>query len=122
MATLISWTDETWNPTTGCSHVSDGCRYCYAETLSLRFGWSKKPWTHNNAAENVVLHPERLRKPYTWKGPKRVFVNSMSDLFHEHVPDEFIARVFAVMDDLPQHIFQVLTNTTTLGLGRGGVD
>jgi len=109
MATLISWTDETWNPTTGCSHVSDGCRYCYAETLSLRFGWSKKPWTHNNAAENVVLHPERLRKPYTWKGPKRVFVNSMSDLFHEHVPDEFIARVFAVMNDLPQHIFQVLT-------------
>lgn len=109
MATLISWTDETWNPTTGCSHVSDGCRYCYAETLSLRFGWSKKSWTHNNAAENVVLHPERLHKPYTWKGPKRVFVNSMSDLFHEHVPDDFIARVFAVMNDLPQHIFQVLT-------------
>jgi protein gp37 len=109
MATLISWTDETWNPTTGCSHVSDGCRFCYAETLSLRFGWSSKPWTHNNAADNVVLHPERLRKPYAWKGPKRVFVNSMSDLFHEQVPDAFIASVFAVMNDLPQHIFQVLT-------------
>lgn len=109
MATLISWTDETWNPTTGCSRVSDGCRYCYAETLSLRFGWSAKPWTHNNAAENVVLHPERLHKPYAWKEPKRVFVNSMSDLFHEQIPDDFIASVFDVMNDLPQHIFQVLT-------------
>lgn len=109
MGTIISWTDETWNPTTGCSRVSGGCRFCYAETLSLRFGWSKKPWTHNNAAENVVLHPERLRKPYAWKTPKRVFVNSMSDTFHELVPDEYIAQVFAVMADLPQHIFQVLT-------------
>jgi len=109
MATLISWTDETWNPTTGCSRVSDGCRFCYAEALSLRFGWSQKPWTHNNAPENVVLHPERLRKPYSWKTPKRVFVNSMADLFHERVPDAFIAQVFAVMNDLPQHVFQVLT-------------
>jgi protein gp37 len=109
MATLISWTDETWNPATGCSHVSDGCRFCYAETLSLRFGWSTKPWTHRNAPENVVLHPERLRKPYSWKNPSRVFVNSMSDLFHEQIPDAFIAQVFAIMADLPQHTFQVLT-------------
>jgi protein gp37 len=67
MPTLISWADETWNPTTGCSHVRDGCRFCYAEGISLRFGWSKKRWTRRNAAENVVLHPERLRKPYAWK-------------------------------------------------------
>lgn len=109
MSTLISWTDETWNPTTGCSRASDGCRFCYAETLSLRFGWSKKPWTHNNAVENVVLHPERLRKPSSWKTPKRVFVDSMADLFHEQVPDDYISRVFEVMAAHPQHIFQVLT-------------
>jgi protein gp37 len=77
--------------------------------LSLRFGWSKKPWTHNNAEDNVVLHPERLTKPYTWKKPRRVFVNSMSDLFHELVPDDFIEQVFEVMADLPQHTFQILT-------------
>ncbi len=109
MSTLISWTDETWNPTTGCSRVSEGCRFCYAESLSLRRGWSKKPWTAGNAAENVVLHPDRLRKPYAWKTSRRVFVNSMSDLFHPEIPDAFIARVFAVMEDLPRHTFQVLT-------------
>lgn len=109
MATLISWTDETWNPVSGCHKVSDGCRYCYAETLSLRFGWSKKPWTAANAKDNVILHPERLKKPFTWKKPSRVFVNSMSDMFHPLVPDEFIFRVFDVMTALPQHTFQILT-------------
>lgn len=109
MATLISWTDETWNPSTGCSRVSEGCRHCYAEALSLRFGWSKQPWTAGNAAENVVCHTDRLRKPYAWKKPSRVFVNSMSDLFHENIPDSFIAEVFAVMVDTPQHTYQVLT-------------
>src|ERR687885_115209 len=73
MPTQISWADETWNPTTGCSRVSDGCRFCYAETLSLRFGWSKAPWTHNNAPQNVVLHPARLTKrperAALWPGP-----------------------------------------------------
>ena len=62
------------------------------------------PWTHNNAAQNVVLHPERLRHPYGWKKPQRCFVDSMSDLFHEQIPDAFIARVFAVMADLPRHL------------------
>lgn len=109
MSTRISWTNETWNPTTGCSHVSDGCRFCYAETLSLRFGWSKMPWTQKNAMENVILHPERLHKPRTWRTPRRVFVNSMSDLFHELIPSSFIAQVFSVMADLPRHTFQVLT-------------
>src|SRR5688572_22914456 len=93
----IEWTDATWNPVTGCSHVSEGCRHCYAETLSLRRGWSKKPWTAQHAAENVVLHPLRLDQPLRWTKPRRVFVNSMSDLFHELVPFEFVERVFAVM-------------------------
>lgn len=109
MSTIIGWTDETWNPVTGCSRVSEGCRNCYAERLSLRYGWTKKPWTAQNAAENVILHPDRLRKPYSWHKPSRVFVNSMSDLFHPLVPDSFIASVFQVMNDLPQRTFQVLT-------------
>ncbi len=109
MATLISWTDETWNPTTGCSRVSEGCRYCYAESLSLRFGWSKLPWTAANASDNIILHPERLRKPYSWKQPSRVFVNSMSDLFHPLVPDDFVEKVFEVMRATPQHTYQILT-------------
>jgi protein gp37 len=105
----IEWTDATWNPVTGCSKVSPGCANCYAETLSLRFGWSKKPWTPANAADNVVLHPERLRLPTQWRHPRRVFVNSMSDLFHELVPDPYIRHVFDVMASCPQHEFQVLT-------------
>ncbi len=107
--TGISWTEATWNPTTGCSHVSEGCRYCYAEALSLRMGWSKKPWTAQNAAENVKLYPERLDLLLRWKKPKRVFVDSMSDLFHEQVPDEFVFQVFKRMAYAPRHIFQILT-------------
>src|SRR6058998_1706447 len=107
--TAISWTDATWNPTTGCSRVSEGCRNCYAERLSLKHGWSKLPWTASNAAVNVKLHPERLSKPATWKTPRMVFVDSMSDLFHEQIPDDFIARVFAVMAAHYFHTFQVLT-------------
>jgi protein gp37 len=107
--TAIEWTDRTWNPTTGCSKVSPGCAHCYAETLSLRFGWSKKPWTPENAAENVVLHPERLSKPLSWRKPSMVFVNSMSDLFHELIPFDFVTEVFDVMVQAKQHTFQVLT-------------
>lgn len=107
--TGIKWTGSTWNPVTGCSKVSPGCAYCYAETLSLRYGWSKQPWTPQNAAENVVLHPERLQIPLRWREPRMIFVNSMSDLFHEQVPDEFIDQVFAVMALTPWHIYQVLT-------------
>jgi protein gp37 len=108
-ATKIRWTNETWNPTTGCSRVSAGCKHCYAEALSLRFGWSQKAWTKRNAVDNVKLRPERLRKPYTWRQPRRVFVNSMSDLFHPLVPDEYVAQVFEVMSALPRHTFQILT-------------
>jgi protein gp37 len=105
----IEWTDATWNPTTGCSKVSPGCANCYAETLSLRFGWSPKPWTPENAAVNVILHPERLDLPKRWRGSRRIFVNSMSDLFHELVPEDYVRDVFDVMVACPQHQFQVLT-------------
>ncbi len=97
----IEWTDKVWNPVTGCSKVSPGCENCYAERFSKRGltgdggGWL--PWTARNAQYNVRCHPDRLEKPLHWRKPRRVFVDSMSDLFHEKVPDEFIDQVFAVM-------------------------
>lgn len=115
VSTNISWCDETWNPTTGCSRVSEGCRNCYAAKLAPRLagmgqkGYTKLPWTAKNAPENVFLHPDRLDKPFKWKKPRRVFVNSMSDLFHEQVPDDFIEQVFSVMALADRHTFQVLT-------------
>lgn len=112
-ATAIEWTDISWNPVHGCSKVSPGCAHCYAETLSRRYKQTLKPWTPANAAENVILKPHKLREPLgggkLWREPKRVFVNSTSDLFHEQVPDGFIAWVFWVMSQCPQHTFQVLT-------------
>jgi protein gp37 len=112
--TKIAWTDETWNPVTGCSKVSPGCAHCYAETLALtrlagRPGYPGLPWTPENAEANVVLRPDRLDLPLRWRKPRRVFVNSMSDLFHERVPDGFIGRVFGAMSRAPRHSFQVLT-------------
>lgn len=107
--TRISWTDQTWNPTSGCSKVSEGCRYCYAETLSLRFKMSPAPWTAENAAQNVVCHPDRLAEISKLKRPSRIFVNSMSDLFHPLIPADYISDVFAVMAAHPQHTFQILT-------------
>jgi protein gp37 len=105
----IEWTESTWNPVSGCSKISPGCAHCYAERLSLRFGRSRGPWTPANAVENVVVHRERLDQPRRWRRPRLVFVNSMSDLFHELVPDAFVADVFAVMESTPRHTFQVLT-------------
>jgi protein gp37 len=105
----IEWTDATWNPTTGCSKVSVGCVNCYAEAVSTRWGITTKPWTHPHAAENVVLHPERLDQPLRWRKPRRIFVDSMSNLFHEQVPDDYIDQVFGVMAGAKQHTFQVLT-------------
>jgi protein gp37 len=108
--TAIGWTNKSWNPVTGCSKVSEGCRNCYAEAISLRFGRSKHPWSAQYAAENVVLHPERMGIPLTWKTPSMCFVNSMSDLFHELVPYEYIASVFDMMGwSARQHTYQVLT-------------
>lgn len=94
---------------TGCSKVSPGCAHCYAETLSLRYGWSRLPWLPANARENVVFHPERLEQPLRWSRPRMVFVNSMSDLFHELVSFEYVDRVWDVMARAQQHVFQVLT-------------
>jgi protein gp37 len=105
----IEWTEATWNPVTGCSKVSPGCAHCYAETLSLRFGRSAKPWTPENAEENVVVHPKRLAQPRRWRRSRMIFVNSMSDLFHELVPVSFIEDVVAVMAECERHTFQVLT-------------
>lgn len=105
----IEWTEATWNPVTGCSKVSPGCAHCYAERLSQRFGWTGRPWTSANAEINITLHPKRLDQPLRWKQPRVIFVNSMSDLFHELVPREFIRDVFEVMADASQHVFQVLT-------------
>lgn len=107
--TIISWTKATWNPVHGCTRVSEGCRHCYAEALSLRRGWTKSPWTKQNEKENVILKPHKLRDPYSLKEPSKVFVNSMSDLFHDLIPDWYRAIVFTIMADLPQHSFQVLT-------------
>ena len=105
--TRIEWTELTWNPTTGCNKVSQGCKFCYAEVMARRLkamGLEK----YRNGFE-LTLHEDALKIPYTWKQPKIVFVNSMSDLFHKDIPLEFIQRVFKVMNDNPQHVFQVLT-------------
>lgn len=103
----IEWTEMTWNPTSGCTKVSAGCKYCYAEVMAKRLkamGVDK----YKNGFE-VAIHPSALNIPYTWKTSKVVFVNSMSDLFHEKIPLSFIKKVFKVMNDNPQHVFQVLT-------------
>jgi protein gp37 len=103
----IEWTEMTWNPTTGCTKVSAGCKFCYAEIMSKRLqamGIEKY-----KDAFKIKTHNNQLNIPYTWKSSKIVFVNSMSDLFHKNVPLEFIQQVFAVMNDNPNHVFQVLT-------------
>jgi protein gp37 len=110
----IEWTDATWNPVTGCSKVSPGCAHCYAERLSLRFGHSVLPWTPANAGENVVLHPERLSIPLSWRQARMVFVNSMSDMWHPLVPPEFIDKVFSVMREADRHTYQILTKRPEL--------
>lgn len=109
MPTNIAWTDETWNPVHGCSRVSAGCDNCYAERMSRRYNHTEKPWTAENASENVLLKPDKLDYPGTLNEPKRIFVNSMSDVFHSAVPDDFIQDIFAVMRNYPEHIFQILT-------------
>lgn len=103
--TGISWTEATWNPVTGCTKVSPGCDHCYAESIAHRFDGTP---AYPNGFE-VTLRPERLDQPLRWKKPRMIFVNSMSDLFHKDIPDEYIARVFAVMGLAKQHTFQVLT-------------
>lgn len=103
----IEWTEMTWNPVTGCTKVSEGCRHCYAERMALRLR-AMGNRRYVNGFE-VTLHDDIVDLPKTLRQPRLIFVNSMSDLFHEDVPEEFINRVFETMADCPQHTFQVLT-------------
>lgn len=103
----IEWTNATWNPVRGCTKVSPGCKHCYAETFAERFrGVAGHPYEQGFDPRFV---PDQLDAPLHWKKPRRVFVNSMSDLFHEAFTNEQIAAVFSVMDECPRHTFQVLT-------------
>jgi protein gp37 len=103
----IEWTESTWNPVTGCTKVSPGCKHCYAERMARRLQAMGQPNYENGF--QVSMHPHVLDLPLTWKRPQRIFVNSMSDLFHEEAPDSFIRRVFEVMSRASWHTFQVLT-------------
>ena len=103
----IEWTEMTWNPTTGCNKLTAGCKFCYAETMSRRLHAMRIEKYENNF--KLTIHPDTLDIPYTWKKPKVVFVNSMSDLFHKDVPLDYIKKVFKVMNETPQHTYQVLT-------------
>ncbi len=101
--TGIEWTDKTWNPTTGCDKISAGCKNCYAEVITQRF-----PNNFPNGFK-LTLHESRLDQPRKWRSPSRIFVNSMSDLFHQDVPFTFIQKIFRVMHETPQHQYQILT-------------
>jgi protein gp37 len=103
----IEWTEMTWNPVTGCTKVSQGCKRCYAERMAKRLTAMGSDRYRNGF--RVTLHPDLLDVPRRWRQPRVVFVNSMSDLFHEDIPLDYIQRVFATMRDCPQHTFQVLT-------------
>jgi len=103
----IEWTNATWNPVTGCDKVSPGCAHCYAETFAER--WRGIPGHPYQQGFDLRLWPNRLDQPLRWKRPRTIFVNSMSDLFHERIPDLFIRRVFDVMGAASQHTFQILT-------------
>ena len=107
--TEIAWTDETWNPVHGCSKVSAGCEHCYAERISLQYGHTEQPWTNEHAEENVSLRPDKLDEPKHIDEGTRIFVNSMSDLFHSQVHDEFIEDVLDVARETPRHVYQILT-------------
>lgn len=107
LASTIEWTDATWNPVTGCNKVSPGCKHCYAETFAER--WRGIPGHHFEQGFDLKLWPERLSLPLSWTKPRKIFVNSMSDLFHKDVPDEFVERVFRVMLKANHHVYQVLT-------------
>lgn len=112
----IEWTTDTWNPVTGCDRVSPGCAHCYALDLAARLkGMGQERYQRDGDPRTsgpgfgLTLHPDRLDEPLRWRRPRRVFVNSMSDLFHEQIPDDYIFEVFDVMRRAAQHTFQVLT-------------
>lgn len=103
----IEWTEATWNPVTGCTKVSEGCKHCYAERMAKRLTAMGNPRYANGF--NVTLHPDLIDAPRKWAKPRKIFVNSMSDLFHKDVPLDFIQKVFQTMNETPQHTYQVLT-------------
>src|SRR3990172_7788325 len=105
--TGIEWTESTWNPVTGCTKVSPGCKHCYAERMAERLQVMGQPNYRNGFA--LTLQPHMLELPLRWKKPQRIFVNSMSDLFHKDVPLDYIQEVFDIMRRAPWHYFQILT-------------
>ncbi len=116
MPSTIEWTDETWNPVTGCSRVSPGCDNCYMFALYPRLRAMAVPG-YEARPDHVQMLPERLKAPLLWRSPRNVFVNSMSDLFHPRVEYDFISEVFAVMKQASQHVFQVLTKRPGRAVG-----
>lgn len=111
-STQIEWTDSTWNPVTGCTKVTAGCDFCYAERFSERFrGVPGHPF---ESGFDLTLRAARVRQPLTWRKPRRIFVNSMSDLFHKEVPKDFIDQVFDTMEKADWHTYQVLTKRSSL--------
>jgi len=114
----IEWTEATWNPVTGCTKISAGCKNCYAERMAHRLqAMGVKQYANGF---DLTLQPGTLELPLKWKRPRKVFVNSMSDLFHKDVPAEFIARVFEVMNRCPQHSFQILTKRPEIAAMHAG--
>lgn len=112
ITTQIEWTDATWNPVTGCTKITRGCDFCYAERFSERFrGVPGHPFEDGF---DLTLRPERLQQPLRWREPRRVFVNSMSDLFHKEVPISFIDQIFGTMEEANWHTFQILTKRSSL--------
>jgi hypothetical protein len=111
-STEIEWADSTWNPVTGCTKITAGCDHCYAERFSERFrGVDGHPFERGF---DLTLRPERLLQPLKWRQPRRIFVNSMSDLFHKEVPTAFIDAVFDTMEQASWHTYQVLTKRSSL--------
>jgi protein gp37 len=111
-STQIEWTDATWNPVTGCSKITAGCDFCYAERFSERFrGVPGHPFERGF---DLTLRPARLKQPLQWRQPRRIFVNSMSDLFHKEVPLHFVDAVFETMEEADWHTYQVLTKRSSL--------
>ncbi|HVF16057.1 MAG TPA: DUF5131 family protein, partial [Steroidobacteraceae bacterium] len=110
--TSIEWTDATWNPISGCTKISRGCDFCYAERMAERFrGVPGHPFEHGF---DLAFRPHKLTEPLRWKSSRRIFVNSMSDLFHKDVPKAFIDAVFETMERADWHVFQVLTKRSSL--------
>lgn len=105
--TKIEWTEYSWNPVTGCTKISAGCANCYAERMAHRLHAMGNPRYAEDF--NIKLHPDLINLPLKWKAPRVIFVNSMSDVFHEEIPSSFIHDIFKTMNDSPQHTFQILT-------------